>query len=144
MLHSYFKSPGRTDIRTRGKDHQRLIPVEVRVLRTKLEWPPGSGRGGGISGLRWHARSHAPPLPAYRNVAHPSPCGCGAVPWNDFLFVRFWRLIPLICLLHVGLQLHDTCGDDELIERHLFRLISATRRAVSIPGGSGPPLLGEL
>ena len=71
--------------------------------------------------------------------------------------------LPLFSIC-VGLQLHDTCNDEDLIERHLFNLISATRnggRSVigsnsgsssskrdrrkgrSGAGGYGPPLLGE-
>ena len=37
------------------------------------------------------------------------------------------------------MELHDTCDNDDIVESHLYQLISATRgRSVT-----GPPLLGE-
>ena len=44
-----------------------------------------------------------------------------------------------ISFLVAGVEFHDTCDNDDIVESHLFQLISATRgRAVT-----GPPLLGE-
>ena len=41
--------------------------------------------------------------------------------------------------LFSGVELHDTCDNDDIVESHLYQLISATRgRSVT-----GPPLLGE-
>ena len=41
--------------------------------------------------------------------------------------------------LSSGVELHDTCDNDDIVESHLYQLISATRgRSVT-----GPPLLGE-
>ncbi len=51
----------------------------------------------------------------------------GAVSTNALLFL-------------LGLQLHDTCDDDDLVENHLFDVISGTRDIIE---SSGPPLLGE-
>eukprot|EP00094_Tigriopus_californicus_P007633 TCALIF_07350-PA protein Name:"Protein of unknown function" AED:0.14 eAED:0.14 QI:11/0.5/0/0.66/0.5/1/3/0/133 len=48
--------------------------------------------------------------------------------------------------LHLGLQLHDTCNSNEIIDRHLYHLITASRTiGKKSPTGlsTGPPLLGK-
>ena len=53
--------------------------------------------------------------------------------------LNFINIILNMSHLFSGVELHDTCDNDDIVESHLYQLISATRgRSVT-----GPPLLGE-
>ena len=51
-----------------------------------------------------------------------------------------------MCIIISGIQIHDTCEDDELLENHLFHVIGTSRmigngRDSSVNGG--PQILGK-
>ena len=52
----------------------------------------------------------------------------------------------IVFIYFTGIQLHDTCGSVITTQKHLFRVISATREDAPLRLRSinlGPPLLGK-